>query len=339
MRTLAIKSERYDVQEKVLTRWSYFGLILLLSLAYGAVLVAFPFDGKSTIGVVLDRTNYLVYAQHPLGFLARYWSVGPLAGLANEPLWLLINAGLATLLPSESVMKLIIFAPAVVVAWQVLRRSPRQFPLLILLLLLPQILNNHLVHLREGLAVAVFLTGWFSRRGYIKWPLIVAAAFIHSSFFFVFPLLVLAHVLERLRISSSLRTVAFLGFAVLVGVSIGWTATILGARQAVEYSFTDTGSGLAFIFWTGVLFLFCAQGRSFLYRHAFALSGICLYIGGYFFAGVISRVFEAVLVIVLLSGFELTGWRRQSFIFAFLSYFTLQWAIHAGQPLWGFGVA
>lgn len=311
---------------------SYRLLSFSLALIYGGVLASLPLD------VFMDRTSYLVYAEASWTILQGYWSLSPLVGLANEPLWLLMNAGLAKVLAPEAAVRITIFVPAVVVAWLVLERDPRQFGWLLLFLAVPQIIKNHIVHLRQGVAISVFLAGWLATRQPLRWLFMAAAAFIHASYFFVLALLVVAGLARTWRLAVDLRTFLFGAAGLGVGVALAWLASLLGARQGAEYAFSAAEtSGLGFLFWGMVFAVMCLQGRAFLRRHAFELGTIVFYLATYFFVEVTARIFESTMLIVLFAGLRLTGWRRLAFLSLILTFVGLQWATRADQPWLGFG--
>lgn len=304
-------------------------LVLTLAVVYGGVLAGLPLDEFK------DRANYLIYAEHSWDIFERYWGAGPLVGLMNEPLWLLINIGLAAVLPPEAVLRTIIFVPATLVAWLVLRQNPRQFGWLLLFLVLPQVVKNHIIHLRQGLAVAVFLAGWFTSRQSLRWTLLAAAPFIHASFFFVLFLWVMVKSMRSLRLAADLRTLLVAGAAVGVGGSY-WLMDVLGARQAELYTASAADlSGLGFAFWTLVLIVMFLQGREFLRRYTFEVSTIVFFLGTYFFSPVTGRIFESTLLLVLLSGLRLTSWRYLAFIGLFVVYIVQQWLMRIGEPNFG----
>lgn len=304
-----------------------------LALMYGTALAALPVD------VFLDRDNYLTYASDSVAILVRSLSGGLMSLLANEPLFALINIGLSSFLSPEAVVRLLVFLPATVVAHFVLQKDSRQFVWLLLFLLVPQVIKNHIIHLRQGVAISVFLLGWNSRSVPLRWVLFVMASFIHASFVFVIGLLVMTKTVGRLRFAADIRMVIFVTAGIAVGVVMGWLAQIIGARQAEEYVF-DAGaaSGLGFAFWLFVLMLFVFQGKGFMQRNAFALSAIILYLTTYFLVEVTARIFESAMIFVLLSGLVLTNWRRTAFLAAILFYVCLSYMLRLNQPWLGFAV-
>lgn len=309
-------------------------LLLVVAVAYGALLAGLPVE------VFKDRLNYLEYTQNSLVLLARNWSQGPLVFLSNEPVWLLLNVALSTIFSSDNTLRLFIFVPATLVAWLVLRYDPRQFVWLLLFLLIPQVLKNHVTHLRQGVAIAAFLAGWFAGGKPLRWLLMGLAPLIHSSFFFLLVLLVLRRISRWVGLGMSLHTVGLVLFGAAVGLSLGWLAWLAGARQASEYAFSGSeGSGLGFAFWLLILGVMFFQGREFAYRHAFELGVTIFYLATYFLVEVSPRIFESAVLLVLLAGLGLTSWRRLTFLSLIVSYTVLQYAMRFGEPWLGFGAA
>lgn len=308
-------------------------LALALAVVYGGLLAGLPLD------VFKDRASYLVYAEHSWLIFERYWETGPLAALANEPLWLLLNTGLTAVFPPEITLRIVIFVPATLVAWLVLRQDSRQFVWLLLFLLLPQVIKNHIIHLRQGVAIGVFLAGWFTSRQPLRWILLAATPFIHASFFFVLFLFVLVRIMRSLRLAADLRILLTAGAAVSIGGAYE-LAGLLGARQGGIYTApAEVISGLGFAFWMLVFIVMLLQGRDYLRLYSFEVSAIIFFLGTYFLSATTGRVFESTLLLVLMSGLRMTGWRYPVFIGLFMGYMLLQWLARIGQPNFGWGSA
>lgn len=307
-------------------------IILIVALAYGSLLASLPLEA------FLDRVNYLHYAKNSWAILERYWSVNPLVWLSNEPMWLLINSVLAEALTPEFTLRVIIFVPATLVAWVVLHRDSHQFIWLLWLLLLPQVIFAHIIHLRQGVAIAVFLSGWFATSRPLRWLLLAITPFIHAAFFFILTLLALNAAARRLRLAADLHTLAFIGAGLGISVSLDLIAPSLGARQAERYElFAVDVSGLGFIFWCSIFGAMCLQGRTFMRHYAFELGIIVFYLATYFLIEVSARIFESVILLVLLAGLRLTGWRRWAFLSLIASYGIAQYVLRIDQPWLGLG--
>lgn len=257
--------------------------------------------------------------------------------LSNEPVWLFFNSILGSLFKPETVLKIIIGFPASVVSYLALRANSNNLILIFLFLFLPQVLNNHIVHLRQGLAVSFFLIGWFSKRYPIKWSFMLLTPFIHASFFFILLFLFLVVILRKLNFAADLRGVVFISYGVFVSFFLGNIAKFLGARQGDSYSFSVGDiSGLSFIFWSGVLLLFVLQGRSFLRYNSFVIGSLIFYLSTYFFIEVSARIFESTLIILLLAGLQMSSWRRQAFIFIIILYGLFSYFLRLDEPWIGF---
>jgi len=310
----------------------YHMFVFLIALVYGAFFSLLPLD------LFTDRDNYLNYAENSLLIFQRYqgWGVIPL--LANEPLWLLANAGFAKFFPSEMVLRSIIFIPATLVAWMVLLRHPKQFLWLLFFLLFPAVLKNHIIHLRQGLAVAVFLLGWFTKKPSLRWAILATTPLIHGSFLFILGILLMSRSMTYVRLGPDLRTGIFASMSVGLGLVFAWLVSLVGARQGEYHDFSQTqGSGLGFFFWLIIFGIWVFQGRKFLRNHAFESGVIIIYLGTYWLVNVTARIFESGLLLVLLASLNLTGWRRQAFLAAFMALFAMQWLVRLGKPSFGFG--
>jgi hypothetical protein len=306
---------------------------LIISISYAIFLSCLPVDG------FIDRENYLNYAKYSLDIFQSNIDEGVGYTLANEPLWLLINIWLSSFLNPEDCVRVIVFFSSFVVSFLILRADPKHFLLLFLFLLVPQVLKNHIIHLRQGLAIAVFLLGWFSQTKSLRWLFIILSTFIHSSFLFIVILIFLNNIL--LMLSFSCGWLIF--FYLLVGlffdfVGVGLAAQF-GARQGNEIQSLETNmSGLGFISWlffSGILIL---EGKNFIRRHSFSLCVLMVYLSTYFLMPFTARIFESTLLLVLLSGLHLTSYRNLAFYGFFTVYFLFDWYQRIMLPGFGWGI-
>jgi len=329
----AFNLQRRKIVEKKKDTSVFLFWVLLCSLVYGGVFVSLPLYEFS------DRNNYLRYASHSWDIFEMYRANGLLVVLANEPLWLLLNAALAKIFAPETVLRIIIFFPATWVAWTILRHNSPPFIWLLLFLLLPQTVVHHLCMLRQGLAIAIFLAGWFSPRRYIRLLLMAVTPFIHASFVFVLAIYFLSFLLRKLKVAADVRTLTYCSFALGFSLLLAWLASMVGARQAEYYTFSAADiSGFGFVFWLVILFVMFLQGKRYLYTYSFEVGGLFFYLVSYFFIPVSARIFESMLLLILIAGLHLTGWRCTIFLVSITSYCILQYALKIHQPWLGFGV-
>lgn len=310
----------------------YQSISFIIALFYALFLSSLP------LTVFKDRHNYLIYAEYSHDIIHKYLDSNILALFSNEPVWLALNIALDFFFSADITLRVIIFIPAFLVSYYTLRSEPHQFLWLLLILFVPNIIKNHIIHLRQGVAIACFLVAWFSKKKVLRIVLFSITPFIHSSFFFVMGLFVLTNLMLRMRLSPSIRILVIAFCSILTSFSLQWIASLLGARQANEYQFTGGEvSGLGFLFWLIILTIFCLQDKNFLREHAFEANTIVYYLGTYFFIEVTARVFESTLLLVLLAGLKLTGWRR-IFYLALLLFFTLySYYLRIRQPWLGWG--
>jgi hypothetical protein len=293
----------------------------MAALTYGVILAFIPGEA------ILDRENYLAYLRNAQIVMFDWinWDVKKI--FANEPIWILINAGMSLLFPPQQSLQILIFFPATIVSYCILRVDSRYVILLLAFLLLPQVLKNHVVHLRQGFGVAVFLLGWFVQSTRWRYGLWLLTPFIHSSFFFVLLIYCIARLCQRWRFSLPLVWLTFLLAGIGFGFGLREIALAVGARQGEESLIAPSLdiSGLGFIFWMFALLLLLIQPRPFKRNHSFEIGTIIFYLATYFLSPFSARVFESTLPLVLLSGLQMRGFGRIIFLMLILIFFTLDW--------------
>ncbi len=316
------------------TAFQYKLTCLLLAGFYAWFLAGLQVDAY------IDRANYLDYARYSAVILARYTDGGPQTILANEPLWLLLNIALEGNLRPDEIVRLIIFFSSFGVAYLTLRSHPSHFLALVMFLLLPQVLKNNIIHLRQGLGITIFLIGWYSRYLPLRLLFIGLAPFVHASFFFIDALFLLNVAYMNLRISTLWRVVG----TIIIGLTLGalgiFLAGALGARQGNNYeSLSSNGSGLAFLFWLALTIILCLEGKRFVRTNFFEVSLLIFYLATYFLLPVTARIFESSMIVVLIMALGLTSWRHYTFYLMFAFYFFKQWYPLLDQPGFGWALA
>lgn len=308
-------------------------LPVAFALLYATVLTILPMEAFQ------DRGNYLAYADYSDFILWHYLIDGWSAVIANEPLWLSLNIALAQFMGNYAAVRVIIFIPAFVVPFIVLRREHGSAVWLIFLFFVPLVIKNNIIHLRQGVAVALFVAGYYDKLTWRRWLILGLTPLVHSSFFFILMIEIMTHGTARLRLSPWVRMVLFTSFFLVLGLALSAVSASLGARQAGEYEGASVEvSGAAFAYWIVVLALFLSAGKEFLQKEAFAVSILSFYLCVYFLTVVSGRIFESGLLFVLLAGTHLPGWRKKWFA-AFIILFTLANYIgRLNEPWLGWGV-
>ncbi len=308
--------------------------IFIFSIFYAYALASMiPMDDS-----IKDRVSYLAYASDSVAISFRYLSSGVIAFLANEPVWLGINVILSQLLSPEQVVFSVVLFSSFWSSYLILKFDPRYFFFLLLVVFFPQVILKYAVHLRQGVAIAVFLLGWFSGVRSIRYFLFFLTPFIHSSFFFILLLLLLTSIFKKAKLAFDLRTVLVICLGISLSFVIGVVAEAVGARQGGSSEQVSSGvSGFGFVFWLIVFLLYMFQGRTFCYLNSLAMTILVFYLSTYFFSKFTGRIFESAIILVLLSGLALTSWRKLIFLGLISVFFALSWGMKLGEPWLGWG--
>ena len=296
----------------------------LISLFYGLLLQSLP------LMAFKDRISYIKYAGKSDQLIEGYLSHGVVKLISNEPIWLLLNVGLEKIFTPEYVVKFIIFFSAFGVSYIILKYNSKNWYWIIIFLMSPQVLLNFTIHLRQGLAIAIFLYGYYSKESLRRYMFIAFASLIHSSFLFLVPFLFFHYFLLRINLSNTIQILVILMISFLLIFGLEFVLSFLSARQASAFKIgTLNISGIGFLFWAGVGGLFILQGRTFFKENTFAFYILILYLSSYYFLIFSARIFESGLLIVLLAGLLLTSWRKYAFIIAYTSLMTYLWVFHS----------
>lgn len=307
--------------------------IFLFSFFYAFFLANLPVDA------FVDRDNYLIYAEQAKYLLGLNFSSGLLRLIFNEPIWLLINIFLSTFLNPENVVRFIIFFSSFCVSYFALNYSKRNFLLLLIILFLPQVLKNHIIHLRQGLALSFFLIGWFSEKKYKKNIFFLMSAFIHSSFLFVLAFVFIDKIVSTLKVDIYIKSIICFLAAITLLLLMGIIASMLGARQAEEVvPVFGQISGLGFLFWLVMMILFLLQKEFVVAKQSFIILCIIVYLTTYFFTPYTARIFESTMLLILMAGTYFTKELKIFFIILVGIYFLGQWYPLLDLPKFGWGI-
>lgn len=307
------------------------GLCLILAGIYATLLALLP------VYEFQDRINYRNYAEDSANIFAALWSLSPAAALFNEPIWLLINSVLGAVFPADTVIRIIVFTGAFGVSYPMFRHSGKYWPYAFIFLTFPSVIKNHIIHLRQGLALGIFLPFYFMGWPRARWAGTAISAFVHSSMFLVGAIMLFDWLLRRMQLAIDVRALGYFAAGLIFAFGLGFLATTLGARQAEAYEFaSSSGSGVAFVFWAIIAALYASAPRAFTRQNSLAIAAMLFYLATYFFLEVTARIFESMLAIVLLSSLQLPSKRRLFFLASFSVFSVSFWLNRLGQPALGF---
>ncbi|WP_083981783.1 EpsG family protein [Arsukibacterium ikkense] len=309
-------------------------LIFCIAFLYAALLASFPMEG------VMDRDNYLEMARVSPLILARHLGQGIHSLLANEPVWLAINSALGLMFADTVVVRIIVFFSAFSVAYLLLRHNPKNFFWLILVLIFPHVMKNFIVHIRQGLAIALFMIGWFSVGNKKRLFFIGISPFVHSSFFIIIAILLGGWVLKKIKAAPDIKLLLYLFVSLSLALLVTQLASLIGARQADTTAMMDEAtSGIGFLFWSAILVILLLQGRRFLHQYTVATGVLIFYLASYFFTPIAGRVFESGILLVLLAVLATTGWRRIAVLTILLAFNAALMLVKYTQPLMGYSAS
>lgn len=296
-------------------------LYLLFSVVIGIVLIA-----PSDITWARDRMNYLVYADYSWDIMQRYISNGIFSFLSNEPLFLGINTLLSHIMSPENIVRFIIFTSTIGVLYSLGKLSNYNFLVIVFFLFIPQILKNHIIHLRQGLGLSVYFLGLVSGKKYGK-ILRFSSMFIHTSFVFLVLFEISEAFFRKLQLKFSSKISLSIIFLILLVIAVPSLASYFGDRRVLEYSFemAQGASGFGFILWliVGCFFIIIIKKN---YINIICCYGIFMYIISYFSLEFGARIFENIIPLILVGA--LTDNRKEVrllFIIFFLFFGAIQW--------------
>ncbi len=310
-------------------------ILIFFSFIYSLFLTFyFPIDDS-----IIDRGNYLNYADNSEIIIQYYLNESILSVFFNEPIWLLINIFLSYFLSPEYTLRFIIFFSSFVVSFLVLKSNPKYFWILILILIFPSVIKNFIIHIRQGLAISFFLIGWFSVHKFKRYLFFLLVPFIHSSFFIVLAIYFLTHLFNKLKFAFDLKFIGYVSLGLVFSYGLIFVASLLNMRQVFVYEFAViNSSGLGFIFWFVILLIYISNGKHFLKNNSFIIGVIIFYLSTYFFIVVTARIFESVIILVLLAALELKYKFRIVAVTLFFFIIIYQFLLKMNMPYLGYGL-
>lgn len=309
--------------------------IIFFSLCYGYFLAGLSIDA------FMDRDNYLKYVEDGELLLFANASQGILKIISNEPLWLLLNNILYIILGTpEKVLRCYIFVFSTLFSYAVLSKGPKNYFWLILFLFVPQVLKNYVIHLRQGVAIAIFLIGFNMRPSHMKNIVLCSTPFIHASFFFVILFYFVNKIFSIISENKVIKISLAVSFSAFLVGSLSFLSRVVGARQADEYDFSASlaVSGVGFVFWFLILVFMLMENRFFFKKYFFEIFSLIFYLIAYYFVEVSGRIFESVIILVLISCLNLSGYRKLFFNILILTFFLISYTERFSLSQFGFGV-
>ena len=284
--------------------------------------------------ITTDRESYFISFANTPDIIDRMDFLS-LPILFQEPLYRVIVYWLGIFFSPQSVALILIGISASLSIGVLYKARPDLLPLIILVFLLPQFMGKYIAHIRQGIAIAIFLVLYF----YYKRSLITScfiAGLAHISFFIALPILFVIKITPKKRTYALLLTVGFFLSALFFFYQDIFRQLVfyLNIRQGQNYSFTsDNVSGLGFLYWFGIYIFFYMQKRLSESR-TLSMNIIGLYCASYLFVNFLSRLLESFLPMIFI---ELKSLNTKVCYLALIFYLVVSWNGRLSSPLLGFG--
>lgn len=297
-------------------------IYIILAMLIGMILILSP-----DITRAVDRVSYMDYANYSDVTLGRYFKDGLGTVLANEPLFLVINIVLSSLFSSENVLRIIIFVSTLLALYSIGKKTSFNLWVLAFFVLIPQFNKNHIIHLRQGLALSVYLLAINQKDYRIEWTLKILAALIHTSIVFIILFEILEMVMEKTKLKFKLEMILVSVFFLVFMNSFSILSLFIADRRFEEYAFSTAtnASGLGFLLWffVGIFFIVMTKKN---HENKICFYGIIFYLVSYYFVEFGARVFENVLPLIIIGMLNEENKRiRYLYILFLVSYGLVQW--------------
>jgi hypothetical protein len=189
----------------------------------------------------------------------------------------------------------------------------------LIILFLPLVLKNYIIHLRQGLAMSLFYFLYSSNFKHRK-ILLFLPAFIHGTFLFISPIIVFFEIFSKFRMYFYFLTPLFL--FVLIPF---FSSMFIGLNPKIDSieDYDNTVSGFGFIFFFLIFFLLLFRHPS-KYLNYISLFFIYFYLMSYFVqASFSARIFESSLPLCFFD-FRDSTFQRRTISLLFILYIIIQ---------------
>lgn len=275
----------------------YFLFALVLGFFYINFLSLLPND------LFRDRDNYLIYASSAEDVIATYPGI---LLFFNEPAFLYFNFFLSKIFPYEFIPNLFVYIITTIYFYFIATKSKSSITFvlgLVLSLLIPYMLQNEIVALRQGVATSIFMVAFFLFKDNKKIVITLLFCSLFHSIFFIFLFFYFLNfiLLERMTINKKIiiNTLWMFGFSLIAII----VAKFFGLRQGDEYSNSTQigGSGGAFIvFFITTLYLWFWGDRSNKRLYEFSILGTIIFLTAYFLTPIAGRMYNTIIPFVII---------------------------------------
>jgi len=257
---------------------------------------------------IKDRINYENYAAYIDYFLDVRLNFDYFLDLNNEPLFFVTNFLLSRMGYSpEIILKLIIFFSVFIVSFVLLKKGQLSPLWLFVVFLLPWLVSNYIMSIRQGYATAIFLLAWFFLNGKVRTIVFLLTPLIHYSFLIVLTILLVSKYFGSIKINRYLILFIFIVFGLITGLYVVSTSVEMGFNLGFYSEKNQLSFGYGIVFWGIILMIFLVQEKDYFYNNIISIGALIFYLTSAVVFPPMSRVFQSLIVLVLISGFSLKG--------------------------------
>lgn len=254
------------------------------------------------VGPAPDDENYIEYGVRAEESIEQISVSEPVFFLLNEPGYKVFNYFISKTVGEYWYFPVFIFISFSLLVISIYRISNRPFLSLFVFLLFITIVKNWYIHLRQGLALSIFLFG-LSLKSRTKYLIFLASSLIHTSFFVVIGSYVYEYFARRLGFNRIIRVTIFFFLAAIFAWILEDILRVIGYVSA-RRDYKDVGQLASFkVYITYIVIsvsFFMSSRKNYGMMTQF-LYGLSLYIAMGFSVPYSARVFENYLPLAALS--------------------------------------
>lgn len=296
--------------------------VILYVILYAGILASLPFEGLT------DRISYISTLNNIIQYRENYIKIDNYKiFLVSDPAWYSINYILASFLPTEWAIRLIIFFGSLTTLGILTSLSSlRWLPLVVLLSFTPAFLTHYIGHLRQGFALTLLVISyysWYNKPRFSKLVLLFAI-FTHNIAIIILLLIGFKNLLLKFFAPFiSLLIFTFIVYNIFNNSYISNILQFFQHRQFEYYNnieYDPSGRVLAIVFLMLICFLI---KPSFLKSNgAYALT---FYLTTYFTLPMSARIFESMFVLLICQVVqsEMKQWHIPTIVVAIYTFGSL----------------
>ena len=273
--------------------------------------------------ITADRDGYLSYAINAKEIINNTLNYNLYLFLINEPLWLLTNIFISIIIDDQYVPLAVGLINYLICVNFVFKKVEKKYIFAILILFfMPQIYKSFLVHLRQGLAVGLYISSFICKNKGYKYVLMFSAGLVHNSFI---PISAVHILYDRYSKFFSAKTIIFITLSLgsISAVFLFEILELLNFRQHDNYSgVVQNNSGIGFFFWSIIFSILLTNNSSRLKSTLIVIIPIGIYLLLYFVNPISARFLESYLILIVSSIYLLSKYKFYT-VYVMLFFWTI----------------